>query len=159
MKRRWPCSATLYLKVKAKSANKYTTTGKCTYVRMFKNVHFTREKREICLYRNQEWRQSDIGKTSNDARILTLLKVGELFYRLHTAKGISMFLHFSMLIASFLMHFYFFNPTAIHAFNLTVFAMGAYKIFSHRYVALVNSFSLEIPKRTNGTLKVSSLKI
>ena len=62
-------------------------TGKCLQVGMFENVHSTREKREILLSRNKEWRQPNIGETSKDARIITLS--GELCYRLHTTKGIS----------------------------------------------------------------------
>ena len=44
------------------------------------------------LIRNKMWRQSNIGQTSNDARIITL-KLNpsrELYYRPHTAKGISL---------------------------------------------------------------------
>ena len=73
MKRRCSCSMTLYLKVNGKSARKCTPAGKCTHVGMFfKNVHSTREKREILPCRNKEWRQPNIGKTSNDAKIITL---------------------------------------------------------------------------------------
>ena len=71
MKWRCPCSTTLYPKVNTKSARKCTPTDKCSHEGMFKNVHSTREL-EILPYRNKEWRQPDIGKTSNDARIITL---------------------------------------------------------------------------------------
>ena len=41
-------------------------------VGMFENVHSTWEKWEILQCRNKEWRQPNIGKTSNDARIITV---------------------------------------------------------------------------------------
>ena len=62
---------TLYLKVNAKSARKCIPTGKCPHVGMFKTVHSIRGL-EILPYRNEEWRQPDIVKTSNDAKIITL---------------------------------------------------------------------------------------
>ena len=61
---------------------------------MFKNVCSNTEL-EILPCRNKEWRQPNIGKTSNDARIILTFKLNpsrELCYRLHKVKGISVIL-------------------------------------------------------------------
>ena len=77
--------------VNTRSARKCTPTGKCTNRKIFINVHTTREKREILLCHSKEWREPNIEKTSNDARmiILKLNSSRELYYRLHMARRIS----------------------------------------------------------------------
>ena len=45
--------------------------GKSTQEGVYKkNVHSTVEKREIFLYLNKKWRQPNIRKTINEARII-----------------------------------------------------------------------------------------
>ena len=47
-------------------------SGKCAQVGMFENVHSLEKNEKLLLSRNKEWRQPNIGQTSNDASIITL---------------------------------------------------------------------------------------